>query len=224
MRTLTFFNGIILSAICFFAAFSAHAEGAGWASPLSGFVLREATQFSPVAANPSAILAPPFTRPAGTGLVILGRRITSNDGDLLRIGMDADPREGLPSDFWVRAADLPLEILEPYSAGAENEVGALKAMTYCYRFVKEYLMKTGKVSNYLPGESAWMAASILPRYGFHRTGHSPANAANGEVCVYSGGPQGHGHIEVKRGGAWWYGYGMISHSMQGRNFIACFYK
>jgi hypothetical protein len=227
MRTMTFFNGIFLSAICLFAASSASlANGQELSDTFSqtGFVLRETAVFSPVAADPSAALSQPFTRPAGTEIAILGALDSSRYGVLVHVGLDVNPEEGLPSDFWVRASDVPSEILEPYAPGEDSDFSILKKMTYCYRYVKQYLLQTGKVSTYLPGESAWMAAGLLPKYGFRRTGHTPANAVNGEVCVYSGGPQGHGHIEVKRNGAWWYGYGYLPRPMQGRKFIACFYK
>jgi len=97
-------------------------------------------------------------------------------------------------------------------------------MTYCYRYVKRYLLSIGKVKTYLPGTSAWEAAKILPKHGFRKTGHTPAKAKEGEVCVYSGGPKGHGHIEVKRNGKWWYGYGYLPQPIKNRKFIACFAK
>lgn len=99
-----------------------------------------------------------------------------------------------------------------------------KGMTYCYRFVKIRLQKLGLVKGYLPGGSAYMAAKHLPKHGFKRTSRGIKNARTNDVCVYSGGPQGHGHIEMRTAGGWWYGYGVKSSPMSGRRFIACFSK
>lgn len=97
-------------------------------------------------------------------------------------------------------------------------------MTYCYRFVKMRLIQLGLVKSKLPGGSAYMAASILPQHGFSRTGRGPASAQINDVCVYSGGTGGHGHIEIKTARGWWYGYGYKSSPIRGRGFIACFSK
>lgn len=99
-----------------------------------------------------------------------------------------------------------------------------KGMTYCYRFVKIRLQKLGLVRGYLPGGSAYMAAKHLPKHGFKRTQRGIQSARVNDVCVYSGGPQGHGHIEMRTAGGWWYGYGVKSKPMSGRRFIACFSK
>jgi hypothetical protein len=174
--------------------------------------------------------------PAGTGVAVIETKVDPNRGTLVRLGIDAE--EGsLPSDIWVpldRAllANLVREIEEEEELEEEEKDGLVakvrratgRGMTYCYRYVKRHLMATGQVKNYLPGSSAYMAAKILPQYGFRNTGHSPSSAREGEVCVYSGGPRGHGHIEVKRNGKWWFGYGFNASPMKNRKFIACFAK
>jgi hypothetical protein len=162
--------------------------------------------------------------PRGIELVVIETKQDEAQGDLVHLGLDQDP--SLPAEIWVRAQDLETSdiIAYDFSGSDSGDIELWKRMTYCYRYVKKYLLQTGQVKTYLPGGSAYQAASILPKHGFRRTGHSPASAQNGEVCVYSGGPQGHGHIEVKRNGKWWYGYGFISHPIQNRRFIACFAK
>jgi hypothetical protein len=165
-------------------------------------------------------------------LLILDKKFDAQLGNLVRIGLDTvDPSASeLERDFWVRERDLPTEMLEQYVAPEEIEdsleeaLARKRRMTYCYRFVKKYLLSTGQVKTYLPGSSAYQAYSILPKYGFHKTGNSPASARNGEVCVYAGGPQGHGHIEVKRSGKWWYGYGYKNNPIANRRFLGCFAK
>ncbi len=169
---------------------------------------------------------------ANDELLILEKKFDSRLGNLVRVGLD---REDLAAseferDFWVRERDLPTELLEQYVAPEEIEefsdeaLAQKRRMTYCFRFVKKYLLSTGQVKTYLPGSSAYQAYSILPKYGFRKTGNSPGSARNGEVCVYSGGPQGHGHIEVKRDGKWWYGYGYKAKPIANRKFLACFVK
>lgn len=162
--------------------------------------------------------------PAGQELVVIERKIDEREGALVHVGLEVNEESGLPTDVWVREMDLSTDDWEIRSFSQEELIEILKKMTYCYRHVKLYLLKIGKVKSYLPGASAYMAASILPKHGFRRSGHSPASAQNGEVCVYSGGPAGHGHIEVKRNGKWWYGYGFINHPIRNRKFIACFVK
>jgi len=193
----------------------------------TGYVLREDLALRPLGDN-----APPaFVLSAGSELAVLEMKADAKLGTIVHLGIDAQENGRVPSDVWVSQTEVPNEALEPYAPAdydsEENQDGdfsAQKAMTYCYRYVKQYLLQTGQVRIYLPGESAWQAAGILPKQGFHRTGHSPASAKNGEVCVYSGGPAGHGHIEVKRNGRWWYGYGFKPNPISGRRFIACFAK
>ncbi len=172
-----------------------------------------------------------FVLPKGTDLTVLETRYDETHGELMHLGIDSDS-ESMPSDIWVKASAelkesltqniLPSELEEIQEEGFVN--AARRKMTYCYRFVKQHLLKTGKVRVYLPGVSAWMAYRELPKHGFRLTGHSPANAANGEVCLYKGGRQGHGHIEIKINGKWWYGYGYLNQPMRGRIFMGCFAK
>lgn len=98
-----------------------------------------------------------------------------------------------------------------------------KKIGSCYKMVKQYLLRKGMVKTYLPGGSAYMAAGILPRHGFSRTGTSPSGAKINDVCVYRGGWHGHGHIEVRVAGGWYYGP-TSRNSMRGRTFIGCFRK
>lgn len=199
------------------------------------FVAKEDLTLRPV---PAAGEAPTqVTLPAGTPVSVLETKVDAKAGTMVRLGIDAAEESGLPSDAWFPLDGVLLAGLLRVN-GDENEDeadqkqgvimklsrAARGGMTYCYRYVKRALLASGKVSSYLPGESAWMAASVLPKHGFRRTGSGPAGARDGDVCVYSGGPKGHGHIEIKRGGGWWYGYGVKSAPMQGRNFIACFTK
>lgn len=98
-----------------------------------------------------------------------------------------------------------------------------KKIGSCYKMVKQYLLRKGMVRTYLPGGSAYMAAGILPRHGFSRTGTGPGGAQINDVCVYRGGWHGHGHIEVRVAGGWYYGP-TSRNSMKGRTFIGCFRK
>ncbi len=165
-----------------------------------------------------------YLLPTGLEIALLEQRLDPELGLLMHIGIDVAENAALPSDLWVPAADLPVESLVPYAPGAGSDSEWLAKMTYCYRYVKQYLLQIGKVNTYLPGASAYQAATILPRYGFRNTGRNPQTAREGEVCVYAGGPQGHGHIEVKRNGKWWYGYGYIDHPIRNRRFLGCFDK
>lgn len=186
----------------------------------------------------------------GSEITVIETDNDPNLGDLIRIGVDSDDDSSTgPNDFWVRASDLMkagLEqsemmtnnedpVLSPMDLGHDSIFGlddiasakrlAKRRMTYCYRFVKQYLLSHHMVPVYLPGGSAWMAASILPRYGFKRTGHTPQTAGLNEVCVYRGGRGGNGHIEIRLPGGWWYGYGYHGPiSRVNHPFIACFKK
>lgn len=97
-------------------------------------------------------------------------------------------------------------------------------MTYCYRYVKKYLLKVGLVKVYLPGASAYQAATILPKHGFKKVSRKPSQAIVNDVCVYKGGPAGHGHIEIKTSKGWYYGYGYKSSPIKNRIFIGCYHK
>lgn len=214
MRTLMF-----LVCISLFPSAEAQANDNG-GYPLKGYrALRDTS--APVIEN--GRIGRAFSFPRGIELVTIETKEDESLGTLVRLGIDQNQA---PADIWVRAQDLDNSDFLPYdfSGASEEEIEIWKRMTYCYRHVKNYLLQTGQVKTYLPGGSAYQAASILPKYGFRRTGHGPATASNGEVCVYSGGPQGHGHIEVKRNGKWWYGYGFIDHPIRNRKFIACFAK
>jgi hypothetical protein len=110
-----------------------------------------------------------------------------------------------------------------------NGVRGRGGMTYCFRYVKQYLLKTGEVPVYLPGVPAWSAESTLPQYGFQVTGHDPTTAGTNEICVYKGGKGGNGHIEIHRPEGWWYGYGFSQLSMEQvspekHKFVACYAK
>jgi hypothetical protein len=189
--------------------------------PLKGFRALRDTSITSVEGGRTG---PAISISRGLELVMIETKRDDALGTLVRLGFDQDL--GLPTEVWVREQDLQTADFIPYdfSRLSDDEIDLWKRMTYCYRFVKRYLLQTGQVKTYLPGASAYQAASILPKHGFRRTGHNPASARNGEVCVYGGGPQGHGHIEVKRNGKWWYGYGYINHPIRNRKFIACFAK
>ena len=194
----------------------------------TGFILNQATSLNVVAPGQAQDRAQ-VDLLEGAEIALLERKHDENLGELVRVGIDANEGSPLPNDFWVSASQLPASILTPYAPAddadfAAEDVDALKKMTYCYRYVKQYLLKTGQVKVYLPGASAYMAANILPKHGFHNTGRSPSSAREGDVCVYAGGPQGHGHIEVKRSGKWWYGYGFLPNPIRNRRFLACFAK
>ncbi|MTI17865.1 hypothetical protein E1162_11515 [Rhodobacteraceae bacterium RKSG542] len=103
-----------------------------------------------------------------------------------------------------------------------------RGMTYCYRYVKKALLKKGLVESYLPGRSAYMAKSELPKHGFKRLRVShPDKAKDGSVCVYDRDRRNvHGHIEIKRNDdCYWYGYGCKAKSMyDSRDFYDCYSK
>lgn len=173
----------------------------------------------------------------GDELIILERQFVPGVGNYVRLGIEKNSEADLETiqsevnDIWVQERNLPMGNLEQFFPIEEEEFAdggdweqARKRMTYCYRYVKKYLLSIGQVKTYLPGTSAYQAYWILPKHGFVKTGNMPTSAANGEVCVYSGGPQGHGHIEVKRNGKWWYGYGFKDNPISKRKFMGCFKK
>ncbi len=119
------------------------------------------------------------------------------------------------TDLWIRAQDFyNLDLIED----------TVYRMTYCYRYVKKYLLKKGFVDTYLPGVSAYMAVTILPKHGFSKSKRTPAQAKTYDVCVYKGGPSGHGHIEVRDPQGWYYGYGYKNQPIKNRTFLGCFFK
>lgn len=194
--------------------------------------------------------------PEGAEITILESKMDPKLGAMVRIGIDSDEASDLPSDVWVLASDIPenamiateesdydedqldesnsddslldTSVIDNKVKRTKGKKGKSKGkkMTYCYRYVKQYLLQTGQVKVYLPGGSAHNAAAILPKHGFRKTGHTASSAQNGEVCVYRGGNGGNGHIEVKRNGKWWYGYGFKDHPITPRNhpFIGCYKK
>ncbi len=178
-----------------------------------------------------------FSFSEGDEILILERSFVPGKGNYLRLGLErvqnsVEENEGPEFvDIWIQERELPLSSLEQFFPTEEEEFAedgdweqVRRRMTYCYRYVKKYLLSTGQVKTYLPGASAYQAYWILPKHGFVKTTSSPTSATNGEVCVYSGGPQGHGHIEVKRDGKWWYGYGFKDQPITKRKFMGCFKK
>lgn len=173
--------------------------------------------------------------PAGTQVSVLDNNVDANGQEWVRLGLEFnDESLNLPQDVWVLASDYAnaefttVDDEDPFD---ENgfEIDSLSAyarkkMTYCYRYVKLYLLEHGMVKEYLPGGSAWMAATTLPKYGFKKSGRKPSNAIVNDVCVYKGGPSGHGHIEVKTAKGWYYGYGYKAAPIKNRIFMGCFHK
>jgi hypothetical protein len=173
-----------------------------------------------------------ITIPAGTQLVVLENAIVDGK-ELVRVGLEYPSDSVLPQDLWVAGAELAkadlraIHDVDPYDEnGEEITFGefARAKMTYCYRYVKQYLLSHGMVNVYLPGGSAWMAAAELPKHGFKKSNRRAASAIINDVCVYKGGPSGHGHIEILTSKGWYYGYGYKSHPIQNRIFMGCFHK
>ncbi len=164
--------------------------------------------------------------PAGTNVTLL----ETKEG-YVHLGIDSND-SSMPAEAWVKASDVVAARLERV---AESDVddgfleeagrGVSRGMTYCYRYVKEYLLSHGLVKSYLPGGSAYMAADVLPAYGWHKIAGGPAAAQVNDVCVYRGGKGGNGHAEVRVPGGWYYGYGVKSHSIgPSHPFIGCYRK
>ena len=99
-----------------------------------------------------------------------------------------------------RAADIAQERALPRSS------------SYCYRYVKQALQRSGAVADYLPGTAASGAGPALERRGFvnvlGRPGsgiRSPYDAPKGAVLVYAAAPGAtdrnarYGHIEIRTG-------------------------
>lgn len=157
---------------------------------------------------------------------------------LLRVGIESSDDSQEVLDLWVNASELEslnlsaVDDVDPFDEFGfdleptdELDLFALrKKMTYCYRYVKQYLLKHGLVKVYLPGASAYMAAKELPKHGFKKVSRKPASAIVNDVCVYRGGPSGHGHIEVRTSKGWYYGYGYKASPIQNRTLISCFHK
>jgi len=158
----------------------------------------------------------------------------STDGQWVRLGIENGDDNVL--DVWVSRAtadQMDMSVIQdsdPYDADG-NEIPSLneqfslrKKMTYCYKYVKLYLLNHGMVKSYLPGGSAYMAYGILPKYGFKLVNRKPSGAIVNDVCVYGGGNGGNGHIEIKTSKGWYYGYGYISHPIANHPLKGCFHK
>ena len=184
--------------------------------------------------HPEVILNAPemndseITIPADSLFTVLENAVDANGQTMVHVGLDSDAN--VPSDFWARSTEVDSSALVAVSdvQGSSDLLGAqgVKGMTYCYKFVKMYLLKIGLVRGYLAGGSAWMAKSALPSAGFHMNGRRPAQAQVNDVCVYYGGRGGNGHIEVRTAAGWYYGYGykpapitLVNHSL-----IGCYSK
>ena len=84
--------------------------------------------------------------PVGAEIAILELKSDPLLGDLIRLGLDTEESSGVPSDIWIRTSDLPLAGLVPYApADSSQDESAFevwkKKMTYCYRYVKQYLLQ-----------------------------------------------------------------------------------
>lgn len=156
--------------------------------------------------------------PKNTVFILLDKKQDPMGPTWLRFGVEYSTASKHDlSDIWVLEDDF----LKNNFLQVHDE--ALR-MTYCYRYVKRYLLDHGLVDVYLPGSSAYMAADILPDHGFYRVSRGPQSAIVHDVCVYRGGPSGHGHIEVKTSSGWYYGYGYKQNPIKNRVLIACFHK
>lgn len=151
-------------------------------------------------------------------LIPLEHSKDSEGNNWIRVGIEySQLTTDTTADYWIPEASLSdpsLVLIDDF----------ILRMTYCYKYVKLYLLKHGLVSSYLPGGSAYMAAKILPKYGFYQVDRSPYEAIVHDVCVYKGGPSGNGHIEVMTSSGWYYGYGYFSHPIKNRILIGCFHK
>jgi hypothetical protein len=190
---------------------------------------------------------------SGDELTILDRSSVPGVGEVVRVGIDAGADDNLPSDFWVSseellhagltqlseedsdisddtsASDSILGIFDGFDSGAKKKK---KGMTYCYRNVKNFLMKNCGVHTYLPGSAAYQAASILPKFGFSKISSGFAGFAGMKsctVCVLAGGThkcgkKACGDVVVKTGSKW-FGWGSRSTPyLPGRQPIGCFHK
>lgn len=157
--------------------------------------------------------------PEGGVLTVIETLKTETGEELVRLGLDIEGAHPMSmiSDFWIPVNELATPALMLMA-----EIAA--RMTYCYRYVKLYLLKKGLVNSYLPGSSAWMAKDVLPKHGFRRTGRAPRNSRTLDVCVYYGGRGNNGHIEVLDPKGWYYGYGYFKSPISGRSLISCFSK
>ena len=186
------------------------------------YVVYQVTTDSTINAQSSKSEVTPSASPLfiekNTHVVILEKTKDIHENNWVHIGLErSDSDDFSESDFWILEKDL---MSLPLRWMGDDRL----RMTYCYRYVKRYLLEHGIVDEYLPGASAYMAASILPKYGFYKTGRSPSQAIVHDVCVYKGGPSGHGHIEIRTPSGWYYGYGYKSQPIKNRVLISCFHK
>jgi hypothetical protein len=107
----------------------------------------------------------------------------------------------------------------------DHELEMLGAPGNCMAYVKNWLLDHGYVDTYLPGTAAYQFASILPRYGFSRSG-GPEDASTGMVCVWSGGSHGLGHTQVYNGRCFVDDKGCHDSDYPGSNYslIGCYEK
>jgi hypothetical protein len=107
----------------------------------------------------------------------------------------------------------------------DQEVEMQGAPGNCMAYVKNWLLDHGYVDTYLPGTAAYQFASILPRYGFSRSG-GPEDASTGMVCVWSGGSHGLGHTQVFNGRCFVDDKGCHDSDYPGSNYslIGCYEK
>lgn len=150
----------------------------------------------------------------------------SRDGKVARIGMDAD--NASVSDVLVSVEDLEaknLSLVETVAGAEDDEIntedeGLFAArrkrggMTYCYRDVKNTLLRAKKCGRYASGVRAEMGYSILANEcGMKQVGKvDPKSLPAYSVCVSGGGrPCGGGthcgHIAVKLPNGMWFGAG-----------------
>ena len=170
--------------------------------------------------------------PKDSMFTVLGEQADVRGDILVHLGVDSND-VNVPSEIWIRSTEFEAATLEKLDNGvAVDDTTAVmdaylyKKMTYCFRYVKQYLLKKNLVSRYLPGVSAWMAKDSLPKEGFRKTGAGPGSARVNDVCVYSGGNGNNGHIEVLAPAGWYYGYG-YSRAPIGLNnhrLIGCYSK
>lgn len=160
---------------------------------------------------------------AGQELEVLA---LSNDGKVARIGIDSD--NATTSDVMVSVEDLEarsLSLVETVAGLEDDEIdtsneGLFAAkrkkggMTYCYRDVKNTLLRAKKCNRYASGVRAEMGYKILANEcGMKQVGKvNPASLPAYSVCVSGGGrPCGGGthcgHIAIKLPNGMWFGAG-----------------
>ena len=176
-----------------------------------------------------------MTLTAGTQVSVLGTATDSQGQQWVRLGLEYSSDSSTePQDVWVLASEFNqgefnvIDDSDPYDENGFELPGMndaiRKKMTYCYRYVKLYLLDHGMVKEYLPGASAYMAASILPKYGFKKVSRKPSQAIVNDVCVYGGGNGGNGHIEILTSKGWYYGYGYKKSPIANHPLKGCFHK